>query len=112
MAKLSSKMPVITGATTRIGLPPARHFPALNGNASLVSDRAIASTAVYSASTAALAARARATAIKLATRGVRVNLGRPGPIATPIHEKTGLPVEACDAFVQYAPERVPLGRCG
>ena len=81
-------------------------------NTSVLSERAFAGAAVYSASKAALAALARGAAIELAARGVRVNVVRPGPITTPILEKTGLSVEAREAFVQDATERVPLGRFG
>jgi NAD(P)-dependent dehydrogenase (short-subunit alcohol dehydrogenase family) len=81
-------------------------------NTSVVSERAFAGAAVYSASKAALAALARGAAIELAGRGVRVNVVRPGPITTPILEKTGLSVEAREAFVQDATLRVPLGRFG
>ena len=43
---------------------------------------------------------------------MRVNVVRPGPITTPILEKTGLSAEAREAFVQDATERIPLGRFG
>jgi len=60
----------------------------------------------------ALAALARGAAIELAARGVRVNVVRPGPITTPILDKTGLSPEALEAWVQNATEGVPLGRFG
>jgi len=81
-------------------------------NTSVVSERAFAGAAVYSASKAALAALARGAAIELAARGVRVNVVRPGPITTPILEKMGLSAEAREAFVQDVTERIPLGRIG
>jgi NAD(P)-dependent dehydrogenase (short-subunit alcohol dehydrogenase family) len=81
-------------------------------NTSVVSERAFANAAVYSASKAALAALARGAALELAARGVRVNVVRPGPITTPIFEKLGIPAEAREAFLQHATERVPLGRFG
>jgi len=77
-----------------------------------VSDRAFAGAAVYSASKAALTALARGAAIELAARGVRVNAVKPGPITTPILDKTGLSPEAFEAFVQDTTERIPLGRFG
>jgi NAD(P)-dependent dehydrogenase (short-subunit alcohol dehydrogenase family) len=81
-------------------------------NTSVVSERAFAGAAVYSASKAGLAALARGAAIELAARGVRVNVVRPGPITTPIIDKTGLSPEALKAFVQNAAEGIPLGRFG
>jgi NAD(P)-dependent dehydrogenase (short-subunit alcohol dehydrogenase family) len=81
-------------------------------NTSVVSDRAFAGAAVYSASKAALTALARGAAIELAARGVRVNAVKPGPITTPILAKTGLSPEAFEAFAQQVTERIPLGRFG
>src|SRR6267378_3209606 len=81
-------------------------------NTSVVSERAFAGAAVYSASKAGLAALARGAAIELAARGVRVNVVRPGPITTPILEKMGLSAEAREAFVQDVTDRIPLGRIG
>jgi len=81
-------------------------------NTSVVSDRAFAGAAVYSASKAALTALARGAAIELAARGVRVNAVKPGPITTPILDKIGLSPEAFEAFVQDTTERIPLGRFG
>ena len=81
-------------------------------NTSVVSDRAFAGAAVYSASKAALTALARGAAIELAARGVRVNAVKPGPITTPILDKTGLSAEAREAFVRDVTEHIPLGRFG
>jgi NAD(P)-dependent dehydrogenase (short-subunit alcohol dehydrogenase family) len=74
--------------------------------------RGLANAAVYSASKAALASLARGAALELAPRGVRVNVVQPGPIDTPIFGKTGLSVEAAEAFARGVGERVPLGRFG
>jgi len=81
-------------------------------NTSVVSERAFANAAVYSASKAALAALARVAALELAARGVRVNVVSPGPITTPIFAKTGIPPENREDFVKYMTGRVPLGRFG
>jgi NAD(P)-dependent dehydrogenase (short-subunit alcohol dehydrogenase family) len=45
-------------------------------------------------------------------RGIRVNAVAPGPIVTPIFEKTGLPKEAIDEWSKEILERVPMKRFG
>ena len=59
-----------------------------------------------------LAAARKELSRELAARGVRVNAVKPGPITTPILDKTGLSPEAFEAFVQDTTERIPLGRFG
>jgi NAD(P)-dependent dehydrogenase (short-subunit alcohol dehydrogenase family) len=92
-------------------------LPYLNRGASVIvnttvgTERALAGTSVYSASKAALAALARGAAVELASRGIRVNAVRPGPITTPIFGKTGLPPDALEAFAKRV-EQLPLGRFG
>jgi NAD(P)-dependent dehydrogenase (short-subunit alcohol dehydrogenase family) len=81
-------------------------------NTSVASDRAVANSAVYSASKAALAALARGAAVELAAKGIRVNAVKPGPIRTPIFGKTGLSEAAIDEFAKQVSERLPLGRLG
>jgi NAD(P)-dependent dehydrogenase (short-subunit alcohol dehydrogenase family) len=50
-------------------------------------------TSVYGASKAALASLARTLSGELVGRGIRVNAVSPGPIATPLYGKLGLPKE-------------------
>ncbi len=69
-------------------------------------------TSVYGASKAALNSLMRTAAIELAPRGIRVNAICPGPIATPIFGKTGLPAEAIQEFGAAMQNRVPLKRFG
>jgi NAD(P)-dependent dehydrogenase (short-subunit alcohol dehydrogenase family) len=45
-------------------------------------------------------------------RGIRVNAVAPGPIVTPIFERTGLPKEAIDEFAKGVVEMVPMKRFG
>ena len=45
-------------------------------------------------------------------RGIRVNAVRPGPIATPIHGRLGLPKEAVDAMAGSILATVPMKRFG
>lgn len=89
-------------------------LPFLNDGSSIILNTSVAgSTGVegasaYSATKAALRSLARTTAAELVGRGIRVNAVAPGPIVTPILEKTGLPKEAFDGFVQ----KVPMKRFG
>jgi NAD(P)-dependent dehydrogenase (short-subunit alcohol dehydrogenase family) len=89
-------------------------LPFLNDGSSIILNTSVAgSTGVegasaYSATKAALRSLARTTAAELVGRGIRVNAVAPGPILTPILEKTGLPKEAFDGFVQ----KVPMKRFG
>jgi len=93
-------------------LPFLRKGASVIVNTTVGTERALANTAVYSASKAALAALVRGAAVELAARGVRVNAVRPGPIKTPILGKLGMTAEAGEAFARGVAERVPLGRFG
>ncbi len=96
----------------RAALPFLRKGASVIVNTTVGTERALANTAVYSASKAALAALVRGAAVELAARGVRVNAVRPGPIKTPILGKLGMTAEAGEAFARGVAERVPLGRFG
>jgi NAD(P)-dependent dehydrogenase (short-subunit alcohol dehydrogenase family) len=84
-------------------------LPFLNDGSSIILNTSVAgSTGVegasaYSATKAALRSLARTAAAELVGRGIRVNAVAPGPIVTPIFEKTGLPKEAFDRFAQMVP---------
>lgn len=69
-------------------------------------------TSVYAASKAAVRSMERSVASELAGRGIRVNVVSPGPIATPIYGKLGLPKEVVDAFAANIVSQVPLKRFG
>jgi NAD(P)-dependent dehydrogenase (short-subunit alcohol dehydrogenase family) len=91
-----------------------KSLPFLNDGSSIILNTSVAgSTGVegasaYSATKAALRSLARTAAAELVGRGIRVNAVAPGPIVTPILEKTGLPKEAFDGFAQ----KVPMKRFG
>jgi len=93
-------------------------LPLLNDGASIILNTSVAAstgtprTSAYSATKAALRSLARTAAAELAERGIRVNAVAPGPIVTPIFDKTGLPKEAVDAFAQEIAARVPMKRFG
>jgi len=93
-------------------------LPFLNDSASIILNTSVADskgnagTSAYSATKAALRSLARTAAAELVGRGIRVNAVAPGPIVTPIFEKTGLPKEAIDEFAKGVVERVPMKRFG
>src|SRR5216684_2014534 len=77
-------------------------LPLLNDNASIVLNASInayigmPNSSVYAASKAALITLARTLSAELVARGIRVNVVSPGPIATPIFNRLGLPPEALE----------------
>jgi NAD(P)-dependent dehydrogenase (short-subunit alcohol dehydrogenase family) len=93
-------------------------LPLLNDGASIIlntsvaDQKGIAGGTVYSATKAAMRSFARSMAAELVGRGIRVNTVAPGPIATPIFEKTGLPQEAIDEFGKMFIALNPMKRFG
>jgi NAD(P)-dependent dehydrogenase (short-subunit alcohol dehydrogenase family) len=67
---------------------------------------------IYAAGKAALNSLAKTLAIELAAKKIRVNVVSPGPVATPIFGKLGLPKEAVDQIAGGILAQVPLGRFG
>jgi NAD(P)-dependent dehydrogenase (short-subunit alcohol dehydrogenase family) len=93
-------------------------LPYLNDGAGIVLNASIAGvkgelyTSVYSATKAAVRSFARTLAAELVGRGIRVNVVSPGPIATPIFDRLGLPKEAVDEFARQIVAKVPMKRFG
>ena len=81
-------------------------------NTSVVDKKGTVAASAYSATKAALRNLARTAAAELVGRGIRVNAVAPGPIATPIFGRTGLPQEAIDQFAKDVLTRVPMKRFG
>lgn len=81
-------------------------------NASIVSQKGMPSTSVYSATKAAVRSFGRTLAAELAPRKIRVNTVSPGPISTPIYEKLGMPADAAAAFEAGMAQGVALKRFG
>lgn len=93
-------------------------IPYLNDGASIVLTTSVVhqkgwpGTSVYSATKAALRSFVRTAAAELVGRGIRVNAVSPGPIATPIFDRMGVPKEAADAMAAGILTQVPMKRFG
>ncbi|MDX2133756.1 MAG: SDR family oxidoreductase [Saprospiraceae bacterium] len=95
-----------------------KFLPILNDGASIINLSSVnaytgmANTAIYAASKAALNSFTRTAATELAPRKIRVNAVNPGPVATEIFSKSGLPEEAVNGFATAMQQRVPLKQFG
>ena len=93
-------------------------MPILNDGASIINLSSInaytgmPNTAIYAASKAALNSYTRTASTELAPRKIRINSVNPGPVATPIFGKTGMPEDQLNAFAELMQNRVPLKRFG
>jgi NAD(P)-dependent dehydrogenase (short-subunit alcohol dehydrogenase family) len=81
-------------------------------NASVVDKKGFPGMSVYSATKAAVRSFGRTLATELAPRRIRVNTISPGPIATPILGKMGLPADAAKQFEESMAQNVGLKRLG
>lgn len=95
-----------------------KFLPILNDGASIINLSSVnaytgmPNTAIYAASKAALNAYTRTAVTELAPRKIRINAVNPGPVATPIFGKTGMPEDQLNGFAQAMQDRVPLKRFG
>ncbi|REE05494.1 SDR family NAD(P)-dependent oxidoreductase [Marinoscillum furvescens] len=95
-----------------------KFLPILNDGASIINLSSInaytgmPNTAIYAATKAALNSFTRTAATELAHRQIRVNAVNPGPIATPIFEKSGLKQEELEGMGAAMQQRIPLKRYG
>ena len=93
-------------------LPLLREGSAVVVNTSVVNEVGMANASVYAATKAGARSLVRGLAGELAERGIRVNAVAPGPVETPIFDKSGLPADALDQFAQSIVSQVPLKRFG
>ena len=93
-------------------------LPLLSDNASIILNTSInahigmPNTSVYAASKAALLTLARTLSAELVSRGIRVNAISPGPIATPILNRVGMPPEAVEEIAKNIEQQIPMKRFG
>jgi NAD(P)-dependent dehydrogenase (short-subunit alcohol dehydrogenase family) len=93
-------------------------IPLLNQGAAIVLNGSInahigmPSSSVYAASKAAFISLARTLSTELLPNGVRVNVVSPGPVATPLYGRLGVPAEQLDAMAAGIQAQVPLKRFG
>ena len=98
--------------TVQKALPLLNDGASIVLNTSVVDQKGFAGGTVYSATKAAMRSFARTMAAELVGRGIRVNTVAPGPIVTPILERTGLPQEAIDGFEKMFIALNPMKRYG
>lgn len=79
---------------------------------SLASEKVLDGHAVYAGTKAAINAFARAWALELRGRRIRVNVLSPGPTATDILDKLGIGPEQLEGFLAGMAAAIPLGRLG
>lgn len=91
-------------------LPSLARGSAVVFTSSIIADKAMPTMSVYSGTKGAQIALARALAVELAPRGIRVNVVAPGPVDTPALEKLGLPAGQLQALKDDIVAQVPLGR--
>ena len=81
-------------------------------NASINAHLGMPASSVYGASKAAVVNLAKTLSADLLSRGIRVNVVSPGPIATPILDRMGLPEDQTRQLKERITEQVPLKRFG
>lgn len=98
--------------TIQKALPVLKDGASIVINTSVVNEMGLPGASVYSATKAAARNLARVLAVELAPRKIRVNAVAPGPIETPIFDKSGMPAEAVNEMAAGITERVVLKRFG
>lgn len=93
-------------------------LPLLRPGASIIVTTSIANQvgtpamSIYGASKAALRSLVQTLGLELIGRGIRVNAISPGPIATPIFERFGLPAEVAQGIKAQIAGKSPMQRFG
>ena len=92
--------------------------PIMNDNGSIILNSSIANTigypgiGVYASTKAGLRSLARSWSAELLERNIRVNVVSPGPIETPIFDKTGMSEDEMNNMAQQILSTVPMKRFG
>lgn len=81
-------------------------------NTSIASVKGTAGAMAYAASKAALRSIVRTMAGELGPMGIRVNALAPGPIETPIWDKTGMTEDQITEYAARTSKKIPLKRFG
>ena len=97
---------------SKYAIPHLNDGGAIIFNSSIVHLKGFEGAAVYSATKGALRAYSKVLTTELAPRKIRVNVVAPGPIATPIYDKIGMPQEAVAEMGQSFAEANPMKRFG
>lgn len=93
-------------------------LPYLNDGASIiltgstVSDKGMQTIAAYAATKAAVRSLARSFSAELLDRQIRVNVLSPGPINTPVFERSGATKEEAAGAKDYMAQATPVKRLG
>ena len=98
--------------TIQKALPHLNDGASIILNTTFVNSAGVPGASVYAASKAAVRSFARTAAAELVGRGIRVNAVSPGPIATPIFGRLGLPQGAVDELAKTIISLVPMKRIG
>lgn len=81
-------------------------------NASVVASKGFPGTSIYSGTKAAVRNLARGLSAEFAPKNIRINVISPGPILTPIFDKTGLDEKSKAEQTEQLISMVPLARLG
>ncbi|MEM8963621.1 MAG: glucose 1-dehydrogenase [Acidobacteriota bacterium] len=98
--------------TIQKALPLLREGSSVLVNTSVVNVMGMPGASVYSATKAALRSLVRTLAAELTQQGIRINAIAPGPIETPIFERTGMSEAEQHGFAQQVLGTVPMARFG
>jgi NAD(P)-dependent dehydrogenase (short-subunit alcohol dehydrogenase family) len=98
--------------TVAKALPVLRKGSSVVLNASVISTKGMPGASVYAATKAAVRSFARSWTAEIPVSDVRINVISPGPIETPIFERSGFTKEEAEGFAQTIIQTVPARRMG